>query len=92
MEISVVIGALISLIIIAFHLRKLMIEGYSATLEEKASKVTGRWFLIDEYDGRIRKAFWYSRYEEWLAKHELHPHTVDYEWWLEMVIDGDIKV
>ena len=91
MEYLVLCGAISSLVIIALYFRKMMIKSYTITLERSASQVTNRFWVIDK-GPKFASLFWTTRYTEWLEKHELNPHTVDYEWWLEMVVDGDIRV
>ena len=91
MEYVVLSGAILSAVIIALYLRKMMMESYVLTLERSASQVTNRFWVLDK-GPKFAAQFWSTRYAEWLEKHELHPHTVDYEWWLEMVVDGDIRV
>ena len=91
MEYVVLSGAILSAVIIALYFRKMMIESYTLTLERSASQVTNRFWVIDK-GHKFTSSFWTTRYAEWLEKHELNPHTVDYEWWLEMVVDGDIRV
>lgn len=91
MEYLVLCGAILSAVIIALYLRKMMIKSYTITLERSASQVTNRFWVIDK-GPKFASLFWTTRYAEWLEKHELNPHTVDYEWWLEMVVDGDIRV
>lgn len=91
MEYVVLSGAILSAVIIALYLRKMMIKSYTLTLERRASQVTNRWNLLDN-GVEANSHYWKWTYMEWLEKHELNPHTVDYEWWLEMVVDGDIRV
>lgn len=91
MEYVVLSGAILSAVIIALYLRKLMLGSYTLTLERRASQVTNRWNLLDN-GIEANSHYWQWTYTEWLKKHELNPHTVDYEWWLEMVVDGDIRV
>ena len=91
MEYVVLSGAILSAVIIALYLRKMMMKSYTLTLEKSACQVTNRFWVMDK-GPKFASMFWSTRYTEWLEKHELNPHTVDYEWWLEMVVDGDIRV
>ena len=91
MEYVVLSAAILSAVIIALYLRKLMLESYVLTLEEKACRVHNLWEVKDLGTAAIHN-YIYASYLIWLQDHELKAHTVDYEWWLEMVVDGDIRI
>ena len=61
MEYVVLAAAILSAVIIALYLRKMMIDSYTLALERSASQATNRFWVIDR-GPKFASLFWSNRY------------------------------